>query len=69
MMILKEEFIPMTRPHEDITLSLDKNYAYLTEGYLLAEGWELGGKASAVFKITNGCRKLLNRAQSKSAKP
>lgn len=37
---MTEEIIPLIRPHEDITVSPDGNYAYLTGGYLLAGGWE-----------------------------
>jgi ankyrin repeat protein len=32
--------MPLTRPHEYITISPDGNYAYLTGGYLLDSGWE-----------------------------
>lgn len=35
-----EEIIPLARPHEDIAISPDGNYAYLTGGYLLTGGWE-----------------------------
>lgn len=35
-----EEIIPLAQPHEDIALSPDGNYAYLTGGYLLTGGWE-----------------------------
>lgn len=37
---MAEEVIPLARPHEDIAVSLDGNYAYLTGGYLLTGGWE-----------------------------
>lgn len=37
---MTEEVIPLTRPHEDITVSPDGRYAYLTGGYLLADGWQ-----------------------------
>lgn len=37
---MAEEVMPLARPHEDITISLDGNYAYLTGGYLLTGGWE-----------------------------
>ena len=37
---MTEEIIPLLRPHEDITVSPDGNYAYLTGGYLLTGGWE-----------------------------
>lgn len=35
-----EEIIPLARPHEDIAISPDGTYAYLTGGYLLTGGWE-----------------------------
>ena len=35
-----EEIIPLAQPHEDIAISPDSNYAYLTGGYLLTGGWE-----------------------------
>jgi ankyrin repeat protein/DNA-binding beta-propeller fold protein YncE len=37
---ITEEVIPLNRPHEDIAISPDGNYAYLTGGYLLTGGWE-----------------------------
>jgi hypothetical protein len=37
---MTEEIIRLIRPHEDIIVSPDGNYAYLTGGYLLAGGWE-----------------------------
>ncbi len=38
--MMTEEIIPLTRPHEDIAVSPDGDYAYLTGGYLLTGGWE-----------------------------
>ncbi len=35
-----EEIIPLARTHEDITVSPNGRYAYLTGGYLLGEGWQ-----------------------------
>jgi ankyrin repeat protein len=37
---MKEEILPLARSHEDITVSPDGHYAYLTGGYLLGEGWQ-----------------------------
>jgi ankyrin repeat protein len=37
---MTDEIIPLNQPHEDIAISLDGNYAYLTGGYLLTGGWE-----------------------------
>ncbi len=36
----QEEVLPLDRPHEDLALSPDGRFAYLTGGYSLAGGWE-----------------------------